>query len=156
AYQQVNAQRKVWQQKGELSKITSETLLDAASTYIDLLTARSAEAIARDLEQKMTYLLQEAQKIAAVEKAARAEVARIPAQLEGQRQTIAKLRAQAAAASAKLVYLLQLDPAAELAPVDPQLVPIELVDPTPPPAELAAQALRTGPGVRELEGLLAL
>ena len=30
AYQKVNASRQIWQRKGELSKITSETLLDAA------------------------------------------------------------------------------------------------------------------------------
>ena len=36
AYQRIDAERKVWQQKGELSKLTSETLLDAAGTYVDL------------------------------------------------------------------------------------------------------------------------
>jgi outer membrane protein TolC len=156
AYQQVNAQRKVWQQKGELCRITSETLLDAANTYIDLLAARCGEAIARELEQRFTYLLQEAQKVADVEKAAAAEVARIEAEREGQRQTIARLRSQAAGAAAKLTYLLQLDPAAEIVPVDPQLVPFDLIDSQTPVEELVAQALRTGPGVRELEGLLAL
>ena len=53
AYQKVNAQRKVWQQRGELSRVTSETLLGAASTYIDLLTARTGEAIAREIEGKL-------------------------------------------------------------------------------------------------------
>src|SRR5579884_3264652 len=38
AYQQVNAQRQVWQQKGELSKVTMQTFLDASTTYIDWLT----------------------------------------------------------------------------------------------------------------------
>jgi outer membrane protein TolC len=36
------------------------------------------------------------------------------------------------------------------------LVPIDLVDPTPPACDLVAQALQTGPGIRELEGLLNL
>src|SRR5262249_934290 len=37
AFQRVNAARKVWQQKAEGSRITTETLLEASTTYIDLL-----------------------------------------------------------------------------------------------------------------------
>jgi outer membrane protein TolC len=71
AYQQVNAQRKVWQQKGELSKVTSETLLEAATTYIDLLTARTGEAIGTDLEKSLRDLHDRAEKLATVEPSAR-------------------------------------------------------------------------------------
>ena len=35
-YRRVEAERRVWQQKGELSKLTSENLLEAATTYISL------------------------------------------------------------------------------------------------------------------------
>ena len=38
-YQRFVAERQVLQQKGELRKVTTETLLDAANTYIDLLAA---------------------------------------------------------------------------------------------------------------------
>jgi outer membrane protein TolC len=57
AYQKVNASRQIWQRKGELSKITSETLLEAATTYIDLLLARTSEAIAAQLETHEAELL---------------------------------------------------------------------------------------------------
>jgi outer membrane protein TolC len=156
AYQQVNAQRQVWQQKGDLSRVSNETLLDAANTYIDLLTARTGEAIARDLEQKFQALLKDAEKLAAVEKPARVEVFRIQTEVDSQHQTIVKLHGQAAAAVAKLIYLLHLDPCAELVPVDGRLVPFDLIDPSPPACDLVAQALQTGPGVREMEGLLNL
>jgi outer membrane protein TolC len=156
AYQQVNAQRKVWQQQGDLARISNETLLDAANTYIDLLTARTGEAIARELDRKLQALLKDAEKLAEVEKPARAEVARIQSEISSQQQMMFKLRGQASAAAAKLVYLLHLDPCVELVPVDGRLVPIDLVDPTPPACDLVAQALRTGPGIREMEGLLNL
>jgi outer membrane protein TolC len=156
AYQQVNAQRKVWQQKGELSRVTSETLLDAANTYVDLLTARTGEAIAHDLEAKLRGLLERAQKLASAEPVARVEVARIQAALDAEQQAVVKLRGQAAAAAAKLIYLLGLDPCAELVPVDSRLVAFDLVDATPPTCDLVAQALANGPGVREMEGLLTL
>src|SRR5439155_13630635 len=58
AYRQVTAERKAWQQQGELSRITSETLLDAAGTYIDLLAARTGEAVARNLEKHLQDLFE--------------------------------------------------------------------------------------------------
>jgi outer membrane protein TolC len=153
-YLQVTAQRKLWQQKGELSKVTSETLLDAATTYIDLLAARTAEAIVREEADKLAELRNQAKAVG--DPLFQADVSRLESELEGQNQLLAKLRSQAAAASAKLIYLLQLDPACELVPVDPQLVPFDLIDPNMPPGALVEQALRTGPGVSEMEGLLAM
>jgi outer membrane protein TolC len=156
AFQQINAQRQVWQQKGELSRITSETLLEAANTYIDLLTARAAEAITLEMTQKFEDLRKRAQNAADVEKLAKVEVYRVQSELDAQRQAIAKLRAQANGASAKLAYLLGLDPCTELVPVDTRLIAFDLVDVTPPTDQLVSEALTNGPGVREIEGLLNL
>ncbi len=156
AYQRVNAQRQVWQQRGELSRVTSETLLDAANTYIDLLAARTGEAIARDMQKTLRALLDRAERLAAQEPAARVEVLRVRAEVDAEEQSILKLRNQAQAASAKLDYLLGLDPCTELVPVDQRLVAFELVDASAPTCDLVTRALASGPGVREMEGLLAL
>ena len=63
-YQKVNAERQLWQQKGELRRITSETLLDAATTYIDLLAARTGEAIVSGQLTDLNDLLGRAEKLA--------------------------------------------------------------------------------------------
>jgi outer membrane protein TolC len=156
AYQQVSAKRKLWQQKGELSRISSETLLDASTTYIDFLAAKTGEAIARDLEAKLTDLLSLAQKLASQEPAANVQVARIQSELSGQQQALAKLHYQAAGAQAKLLYLLNLDPSTELTPIDARLVAFDVADASPPTLALVNQALSTGPGIQEMEGLLAV
>ena len=156
AFQRVNAQRKVWQQKGELSRITSETLLDASNAYIDWLTARTGEAVALDVQQKLQQLLDRAKKLAEVEPAVGVEVARIQSEVAGQQQTILKLRHQAAGTAAKLLYVLGLNPSSELVPVDSRLMPFDLIDATPATSSLVAQALTTGPGIQEMEGLLNL
>jgi outer membrane protein TolC len=83
-------------------------------------------------------------------------VARIQAEVDGQEQTIAKIHAQAAGAQAKLLYLLGLDPATQLVSVDRRLVPFDVVDASPPTPMLVNQALTTGPGIQEMEGLLGL
>jgi outer membrane protein TolC len=156
AYQKVNAGRQLWQEKGELAKITNETMVEAANTYLDLLTARNGEAIAREMEIDLKELLKRAESLASQEKAAEIEVDRIKSELAGQQQALAKLRQQAEAASAKLAYLLGVDPCTEMIPVDAKLMPLELVDANPPCCALVQQAMQTGPGVAEMEGLLGL
>src|SRR5439155_19910734 len=156
AYRKVTAERKAWQQQGELSRITSETLLDAAGTYIDLLAARTGEMVACNLEKHVTDLLQETERLAKVEKGVQVELARVRAELNARQASVVKVREQASAASAKLVYLLGLDPAIEAVPVDANLFAVDLVDANQPTSELVAQALANGPGIREMEGLLGL
>jgi outer membrane protein TolC len=157
AFQRVNAERKVWQSKGELSRVTNETLLEAANTYIDLLTARRGEALGVELEKFQLRLLGKVEKlITPDDRSALVMVESIRAEISARRQAIARLHQQGDAASAKLAYLLGLGPDAELVPVEQALTPIDVVDVSPPTSELVARALSQGPGVRELEGLLSL
>jgi outer membrane protein TolC len=158
AFDQVNAERNVWQQKGELSRITSETLLEATETYIDLLATYEGREIARAAQKDIEDLLERARKLEKVEssESIKMEVARLQGELYARQQTVRQLREQARSASAKLVYLLGLDPCVELVPIDARLVRLELVDTTPPTCQLVDLALTNGPGVREMEGLLAV
>jgi outer membrane protein TolC len=156
AFQKVNAERKVWQQRGELSRITSETLLDAAGTYIDLLSAYQSEAIIRSADPDLRKLLKDAMNLAETEPGTRIEVGRIKAEIAGRKQLVRKFQDQAAAAKAKLAYQLGMNPECDLIPVDRRLVALNLVDASPPTGDLVALALTQGPGVREMEGLLSL
>src|SRR5579884_1133728 len=133
-----------------------QTFLDASTTYIDWLTARSGEAVARKFQKDLRDLLSRAEQVAAVVTGTAVEVARIRAELNAENQTILKLRQQQQAAQAKLLYLLGIDPCASLIPIDAQLLPFDLIDATPPVCDLVAQALRTGPGIQEMQGLLNL
>jgi outer membrane protein TolC len=139
-----------------LSKVTSETLLDAANTYIDLLTARTGEAIALESLESLQNLLTKAKGLAEVEPGSEVEVVRVQLEITSQQQTIRKLREGATAAAAKLAYLLGIDPEAELVVVDRQMVPFDLVDVNVPIEELVERALHEGPGIQEMERLLAL
>ncbi len=155
-FQKVDAERKVWQQKGELSRLTSENLLDASSTYIDLLAARAGEVISLEVRKDLQALLVQAEKLAKVERGFAGEVPRIRTQLARQDQAIRELRAGARKASIKLLYLLGLDPNAELVVTDRHLLPLQFVNPQVPVDQLVQEAITKGPGVRELEGLLNL
>src|SRR5207244_12389442 len=84
------------------------------------------------------------------------EGAMIEADLNGYRQLAQRMVRAQQAASARLVYLLGLDPCTELIPVDDHLQPFELIDARAPTCDLVTRAVAAGPGVRELEGLLNL
>lgn len=155
-FQLIDLERRIWQQKAELTQVNNETLLEAAVTYIDLLTARRGEAVALDLEKFEQKLLERVEKLAKDEPAARAVVEGVKAALSNRQQLVSGLRQKGNAASAKLVYLLGLPPGTCLVPVDPLLSPVELVDTSPAACDLVAVALSNGPGVRELEGILAV
>ena len=62
-YKQIVSERNSWQTRGELTKITVELCLEAATTYIDLLTARRGEAVARELEKYHLEQLKRAEKM---------------------------------------------------------------------------------------------
>jgi outer membrane protein TolC len=156
-FRQIKAERDVWQQKAELSQINNEILLDAATTYMDLLVARRAEAVTRELEEYEQKVLARAKQLAKNPETARDGLLEgVQAALNARQQTLAKLKQQGNAASVKLVYLLGLPPETVLVPMDKVLAPIDLVDVTPPVHDLVAQALATGPAVRELEGMLGI
>jgi outer membrane protein TolC len=150
----VEAERKFWQQKGELSKLTSENMLDASSTYIDLLSARTGILISQEIETRLNDLLQQAEALARIDPGLRVEVTRVRTEMIAQNILTVKLREATKAASAKLAYLLGLDPRSELLPLDPRLVPLRLVDPSATVDAFVEQALNRGPGIKELEGLL--
>lgn len=155
AYREIQAQRDLWQRKGELTKVSNEVLLEAATTYVDLLTAQQAEITIRQVEAYLLDLLDRARNLKTTRPDAGIMVEALSAEVETRRQAIAKIQQQGDAAAAKLAYLLHLGNHCQLAPVENQLVPIDLIDPTPPAEHLLAQAHSTGPGIHEMEGLLA-
>ncbi len=153
----VSAERKAIQQRGELSKVTSETLLEAATTYLDLLTARRGEAVAHELEKYLLDIKERAEKLVTPDdRSAQVLVEAARAEATGRRQTILKLHQQGDAAAAKLAYLLGLGSCVKMVPVEETLTPIDLIDPTQPTCDLVAQSLENGPGVRELQHMLAV
>ena len=155
-FRQIDTQRRVWQEKVSRCQVNNEVLLDAALTYVDLLTAQRGELIARDIETYEKKLLDRAENIAKTERGAAGFVASLKATIDGRHQLLSQLRQQGKAASAKLVYLLGLPPATVLIPVDPVLGPIDLVDTSSGPDRLIAQALAQGPGIQELQGILGI
>jgi outer membrane protein TolC len=155
-YNKLTQERELWENKGQLSKVSDETLQEAAYTYIDLLTARRTEGVVRELEHYLLDLVKRAEDLASDNKAYTVLVESIRAEINGRRQAMARLHQQGDAASAKLAYLLGLDPCVTLVPMDLTLMPVELVDPCEPIAHVVSRVLARGPGIKEMQGLLGV
>jgi outer membrane protein TolC len=153
-YRRVEAERRVWQQKGEVSKLTSENLLEATTTYVGMLAARSGVAVSVETETRLRDLLEQTTKLAKIDPGIQVEVSRIETELMAQTVLTVKMREASKAAASKLAYLLGLDPCCEFVVADKHLTPINLVDVKQPVQKYVDQALARGPGIRELEGLL--
>jgi outer membrane protein TolC len=150
----VEAERRVWQQRADVSKLSSENLLDATTAYVDLLSARTGVVVSIDTEIRLRDLLEQTRALAKVDEGLRVEVVRIETELMAQTVLTVKLREASKGSAAKLAYLLGLDPCCEFVVADKALVPIAIIDAKQPVQQLVEQALTKGPGVRELEGLL--
>ena len=152
-FRRVEASRKVWQQKAEVTKVTYDTLLDAASTYIDLLAARRGETVAEEIGKYQDDLLTRAEKLN-TDGSLKFLVESLMAEISGRKQAVAKLHQQGDAASLKLAYLLGLPRCRQLIPTDRTFAPIDLVDASPCVDALVDRAITSGPGIHEMEGLL--
>ena len=153
-FKALNDQRLVLQDKGDLVRIDNEILLEAATTYVDFLAARRGQAVAELLLEQERKLLPRAEKAAKATASARPMLEGVQATLAGRQAFIAKLRHQGNAAMLKLVYLLGLPPGTTLVPMDRVVVPLDLVDVSPPTEALVSRAMESGPGVAEIAGML--
>ena len=155
-YQRVNAERQHWQGKADLSKVTNEVLLEATATYIDLLTAHRAEAIASELLNFSLPMLKRAQDLKKTDPSASVIYESVQVEVMARRQELSKLRQQGDGAAAKLGYLLGLPPCVKLMPVEAGPAPIDVVDVAPCTEDLVGMAMANGPGMKEIQGLLAV
>ncbi len=108
-----------------------------------------------ELERLQTGILKVSESIYKTDKQAEILVETMQAEMSNRRQGLDQVRQQAAGAAANLAYLLGLGPNAKPVPMDKLLAPIDLVDIGSSADELVARALANGPGVHELESLLA-
>ncbi|MGH7223343.1 MAG: TolC family protein, partial [Gemmataceae bacterium] len=147
------AEALLWRRRAELRKVENDKLLDAANTYFDWLTVVRGERVARDLMKYEEKLLERARKLAELEKPTQVLVTATEAALNGRQQFVARTRQQTEAATIKLAYLMGLN--GEKPAANETLEPIDRVDTSLAVEVLVRQAQDNGPGVPELQGLIA-
>lgn len=148
------AEATVWRRRAELRKIENEKLQDAANTYFDWLTAQRGEAVARDFIPFEEKLLTRARKLVELgEKPAQVMIESAETALNGYHQSVLDMHQKSEAASFKLAYLMGMN--GGMPATNEILEPIDRVNISKPLELWVRQAQDNGPGVRELQGLVA-
>jgi outer membrane protein TolC len=147
------AEATVWRRRIELRKVETDNLQDAANTYFDWLTTLRGVEVSRDLLEKEQKLLSRARLLAKSERPVQVVVEAVETSVNGRQQYILHTQQQTGAVAAKLAYLMGMN-GGILTPTE-TLEPINRVDTSVPVEVLVRQAQENGPGVRELQGLIA-
>ncbi len=148
------AEATVWHRRAELRKVENEKLLDAANTYFDWLAAKRGESVARDLIQLDEKLLGRARKLVELgERPAQVMVESAETALEGHRQALTNAHRLGQSAATKLALLMGLH-GGTIGTTD-KLSPTDRVEASGELEEMVHRSQSTGPGVLELQGLIA-
>jgi outer membrane protein TolC len=137
-----------------LAATFNDTLLQVASTYLDLVFAQSQVAIAAEAVKNAQELARLVESRVRAGTAPPADGLRAQAELaERQRQQF-QAEESVRVASAELVRLLRLDPAITLFPQEGEPVPVCLVDADTPLPTLLAQGIASRPELAEHQALV--
>lgn len=132
----------------------NDQLLAAALAYLDLLEAEQLVAVARETLVNTEELVRVTTAFADSGEGNRADADRAETELSLRRNELARAEEAVAVASARLAEVLSLDAGLRMRPLEPALVPIDLVVPGGDLRSLVAQGLGQRPELRESAALV--
>lgn len=144
-FQPLAAEQRVGARRQAATAQRNNTLLDVSLAYLELLRAMQDAAIARELHDKTRTLSDLTDAYARTGQGLQADADRLRVELGLRANDIRRTEEVVVTASARLAQLLRLDPCVQLAPLEPMLVPLNLIPPNTECAELVAQGLYNRP-----------
>jgi outer membrane protein TolC len=132
----------------------NDALLDAALAYLELLRAEQDLAIAREARGNTQQLANLTGDYAETGKGTQADHDRALAELAVRKTDVLRSEEGVRVAAARLAQQLSLDPQLAMEPMEPTIVPIELVAVDASPADLVARGLTHRPEIAESRQLI--
>ena len=152
-FQPIIAQRTAAARQHKATAVTNDALLDAAVTYVELLRAVRAQAIATDTLKNAGQLAKQTATFAKSGQAPQADADRAQTELALRQNDVTRADEAIQVASARLAEVLSLDASLELRPAESVVTPIELVAADSSLNELVATALSNRPELCESQFL---
>lgn len=137
----------------ELAELNDQ-LLAAAVAYVELLDAEQRLAVARETLENTEDLVRVTTAFADSGQGNQADADRAETELSLRRNEVARAQEASALASARLAEVLSLDAAVRLRPLEPTLVPVELVVAESDLRGLVAEGLGRRPELHEQSALV--
>ncbi len=155
-YEPLVARQGLRAEQAAAAATTNDTLLRVAEVYLDLLAAQASVAIADETQGHAAELARITGKFAQEGAGLPSDAARAQTELGSRQQQVVLAREQLVISSAELARLLRLDPQLQLTPMEPSVVPIEVVPDGQPLPQLVADALTNRPELAEQRALVQL
>ncbi|MFP6670192.1 MAG: TolC family protein [Pirellulaceae bacterium] len=133
---------------------TNDTLLATALAYLDLLRTTQQLRISEETRDNAKKLADLTSSFASAGQGSQADANRARSELIRHRVELSRAKENRRVASARLAEFLSLDPAVEIVPQEPTIVPIDLVSPEMSAGELLANGLENRPELAELQFLV--
>ncbi|MEX2171489.1 MAG: TolC family protein [Pirellulales bacterium] len=148
------AERMVGARQQASRAVTNDTLLDTAVAYIDLLEAHQVEAVAKQTEEHAGRLVELTGSFAQTGQGLVSDADRSLAELSVRQIDSNRASEAVQVASVRLARLLSQDPTRQIVPVEPALIPIDLVPLDCVLPELVAIGLSNRPELAESQYLV--
>jgi len=149
------AQKTAWATCHAEKAVVNKQLRDVALAYIKLLDAHQQLRILEDVRNSTAGLSKITDDFAAAGQGLQADADRMRTELTLIEGRIAAAREEADVAPARLAYALSAEPGQKILPMDPTVVPIELVSIDMDQGSLITAGLSSRPELKELQALVA-
>ena len=149
------AQRTAWARGHAANGVLNRQLLDVAVAYLQLLDAEQDLRIVQDAQQRTSDLWKLTDDFAAAGQGLQADADRMKTELQLVNVRMATARERADVASAQLAQQLSVDATQRIVPLDPTMVPLDLVSVEMEKGALIAAGLASRPELKEAQALVA-
>jgi outer membrane protein TolC len=148
-------QRRAWANGHAAAGVLNRQLRDAAVAYIQLLSACQDTRILEESRNRAGELTKLTTDFAKAGEGLQADADRMRTELTLLESRVVASREQVEVASARLVQAISLGPGSQIVPLDPTVVPIDLVTGNEDASQLISLALVNRPELKESQALVA-
>jgi outer membrane protein TolC len=149
------AQKTAWATCHAEKAVVNRQLRDVAVAYLKLLDAHQQLTILLEIKDRTAAVSKITNDFAGAGQGLQADADRMRTELNLIEGRIAAAHEQVDVATAQLAYALSTEPGQKIIPMDPTVVPIELVSPELDNGSLIATGLSNRPELKELQALVA-
>jgi outer membrane protein TolC len=149
------AQKTAWATCHAEKAVVNRQLRDVAVAYLRLLDAHQQLTILLEVKDRTATVSKITNDFAGAGQGLQADADRMRTELNLIEGRIAAAHEQVDVATAQLAHALSADPGQKIIPMDPTVVPIELVSPELDKGALIASGLSNRPELKELQALVA-
>lgn len=149
------AEKTAWAHGHSATGVYQKHLLDVSLAYLKLMHAEQESVILEESRKRTGDLAQLTENFATTGQGLRADADRMKTELVLAESRIAEVREQAEVASSRLARNLSLDATRRIVPLDPTVVPIELVSQEYDKAALISTGLAQRPELKEAQALVS-